>query len=74
LTGYSPLELIFGHRKPSIFDNILTELKQNTSNTEDLDTNLERTFSRIKRIAAEREERRNKGNTTRNPKLEDSLN
>jgi len=63
-TGYSPLELMFGDRKPSIFDNMLPELKQDTSNFEDLGTQLERTFSRIKRKVAERERRRKKGNTT----------
>jgi hypothetical protein len=43
-TGYSLSELMSGGRKPSIFDNILLEVKQNTSATEDLDIKLERAF------------------------------
>jgi len=50
---------MFGERKPSIFDKMLPELKQDTSDIEDLDTKLER----IKRKAVERERRRKKGNT-----------
>jgi hypothetical protein len=73
-TGYSPSELMFGDRTPSIFDNMLPELKQDASDIEDLDIKLERAFSRIKRKAAERERRRKKGNTSWNPKLQDSLN
>jgi hypothetical protein len=72
-TGYSPLELMFGNRKPSIFDNTLPELKQNPSNIEDLDIKLERAFSRIKRKAEERARRRKKGDTTWNSKLEDRV-
>jgi len=53
-----------------MFDKMLPEVKQDTSDIEDLDTKLERTFSRIKRKAAERERRRKKGNTSWNPKLE----
>jgi hypothetical protein len=60
---------MFGERKPSIFDKMLPELKQDTSDIEDLDTK----FERIKRKAAERERRRKKGNTTWNPKLEDRV-
>jgi predicted transposase YdaD len=59
LTGYSPSELMFGEKKPSIFDKMLPKLKQDTSNIEDLDTKLKR----IKRKAVERG-RRKKGNTT----------
>ena len=33
---------MFGDRKPSIFDNMLPELKQNTSDIVDLDIKLER--------------------------------
>jgi len=58
---------MFGDRKPSIFGNILPELKQDTSDIEDLDIKLERAFSRIKREAAERERRRKRGNTSWNP-------
>jgi hypothetical protein len=72
-TGYSPSELMFGDRNPSILDKMLPELKQDTSDIEDLDTKLERTFSRIKREAAGRERRRKKGNTSWNPKLEDRV-
>jgi len=66
-TGYYLWELMFGDRKPSIFGNILPELKQDTSDIEDLDIKLERAFSRIKREAAERERRRKRGNTSWNP-------
>jgi hypothetical protein len=72
-TGYSPSELMFGDRKPSIFDNLLPELKQDASDIEDLDIKLERAFSRIKRKAAERERRRKKGNTSWDPKLQDRV-
>jgi hypothetical protein len=60
---------MFGERKPSIFDKMLPELKQDTSDIEDLDTKLDR----IKRKAVERERRRKKGNTIYNPKLEDRV-
>jgi hypothetical protein len=71
-TGYSPSELMSGGRKTSIFD-ILPEVKQYTSDIEDLDIKLERAFLRIKRKAAERERRRKKGNVTWNPKLENRV-
>jgi hypothetical protein len=55
--GYSPLELMFGCSKPSVFDNMLPKPKQNALDVEELDTKLERAFSRMKRKAAERERR-----------------
>jgi hypothetical protein len=58
LTGYSSSELMFGDRKPSMFGNMLPELKQDTSDIEDLEIKLERAFSRIERKAAGRERRR----------------
>ena len=73
LTGYSLSDLMFGERNRSIFDKMLPEREQDTSDFEDLDTKLERTFSRIKRKAAERERRRQKGNTSWNLKLEDRV-
>jgi len=50
---------MFGDRNPGIFDKMLPELKQDTSDIDDLDTKLER----MKRRAVERERRRKKGNT-----------
>jgi hypothetical protein len=64
---------MFGERNCSIFDKMLPEVKQDTSDSEDLDTKFERTFSRIKRKAAERERRRKKGNTSWNLKMEDRV-
>ena len=72
-TCYSPSELMFGGRKPSMFGNMLPLPKQDTSDIEDLDIKLERVFSRIKRKAADRERRRKKGNTNWNSKLEDRV-
>ena len=68
----SPKELS-GDRKPSIFDSMLPERKQDTSDIEDLDIKLEMAFSRIKRKATERERRRERGNTSWNPMLEDRV-
>jgi len=66
---------MFGERNPSIFDKMLPEVVQDTSDSEDLDTKFERTFSRIKRKAPKRERRRRKkGNTSWNPKLGESFN
>ena len=72
-TGYSPLELMFGCSKPSDFDNMLQKPKQNALDVEELDTKLERAFSRMKRKAAERERRRKRGNAIWNPKLVDKV-
>lgn len=52
---------------------MLPEVKQDTLDSEDLDIKFERTFSRIKRKAVERERRRKKGNTSWNLKLEDRV-
>ena len=52
--GYSPTQLMFREKKHGIFDKMLTELKHETLGSEDLDTKLERTFSRIKRKAVDR--------------------
>ena len=71
-TGYSPLELMFGCSKPSVLDNMLPKPKQNAVAVEELDTKLERAFSRMKRKAAERE-RRKRGNADCNPKLGDKV-
>jgi hypothetical protein len=72
-TGYSPLELMFGERKPSIFDSLLRVVNQDTPDSEGLDVKVERAFARIKRKAAERERRRRRGNVTWNPKLGDKV-
>jgi len=45
---------MFREKKHGIFDKMLTELKHETLGSEDLDTKLERTFSRIKRKAVDR--------------------
>ena len=71
--GYSPLELMFGCSKPSVFDNKLPKPKQNTLDVEEMDTELERAFSRMKRKAAERERRRKRGNAIWNPKTGDKV-
>jgi len=56
-TGYSPMELMFGKNKSSIFENMLPELKQNILEVEQLGAKLERAFLRIKRKAVEKEEK-----------------
>jgi SOS response regulatory protein OraA/RecX len=55
--GYSPTELMFREKKHGIFDKTLSELKHNILDTEDLDTKLERAFSRIKEKAVERKKK-----------------
>jgi hypothetical protein len=72
-TGYSPSELIFGWRRPSIFHKMLPELKLDNSGIEDLDTKFERAFSRISKKAAETERKRNKGNTSWNLRFDDRV-
>jgi hypothetical protein len=72
-TRYAPLELMFGCSKPSLFDNMLPDLKQSNLDIEELDTKLEQAFSRMKRKAAERERKRKKGNANWNPKLQDKV-
>jgi Mg2+/Co2+ transporter CorC len=57
-TGYSPLELMFGCSKPSVFDIMLPKPKQNALDVEELDTILEQAFSKMKRKAAEREKKK----------------
>jgi hypothetical protein len=39
-TGYSPSELIFGERRPSIFDKVLPEIKPDNSDIEDLNNQI----------------------------------
>jgi hypothetical protein len=53
-TGYSATELMFREKKNGIFDKMLPELKYDVLDIEDLDTILERAFSKIKRKATGR--------------------
>ena len=43
-TGFTPLELMFGCSKPSIFDNMLPKTKQSALDVEELDTKVEQAF------------------------------
>jgi hypothetical protein len=72
-TGYSPVELMFGDKRPGIFEKLLAQLKENTAGTEALEAKLERAFARIRRKAAERDRRRKKGNTNWNPCVNDRV-
>ena len=56
-TGYSPTELRFREKIRRIFDKMLSELKHDILGIEDLDTKLERAFSRIKRKATQRKKK-----------------
>ena len=67
------MELMFGCSKHSLFDNMLPDLKQNNLDVEELDTKLERAFSKTKRKAAEKERKRKKGNANWNPKLQNKV-
>jgi hypothetical protein len=70
-TGYSPVELMFGDKRPGIFEKLLPQLKENMAGTEALEAKLERAFARIRRKAAERDRRGKKGNTNWNPCVND---
>ena len=52
---------------------MLPELILDSSGVEDLDTKLERAFSRIRKKTAERERKRKKGNTSWSPELGDRV-
>jgi len=71
--GYSPLELMFGKNKPSIFENMLPELKQNTLEVEELGAKFERAFLRMERKSVERGRKRKRGNANWNPELGDKV-
>jgi len=50
---------MFGNNRPSVFCNMLPERKQNDVHVEELDTKLERTFSRMKeKLRREKEKER----------------
>jgi hypothetical protein len=48
---------MFREKKHGIFDKMLSEQKHDILDIEDLDTKLERAFSRIKRKAADRKKK-----------------
>jgi hypothetical protein len=72
-TGFSPVELMFGCHKQSLFNKLLPETKIKVGNEEEWDTKLKSAWIRMKKKIEERERRRIRGNKKWNPQLGDQV-
>jgi hypothetical protein len=72
-TGYAPAELMYGVKRPNVFDKVLPEVLGVEREEEDIDTKLEAAYAKMKQKAAARERRSKRGNDIWMPKLNEKV-
>ena len=61
-TGYTPTELMYGAKRPNVFDEVMPKVQGLEQEEEDIAAKLEAAYAKKKQKAAARERRRKKGN------------
>jgi hypothetical protein len=72
-TGYTPTELMYGVRRPNVFDRVMPKVQGLERAEEDIATKLEAAYAKMKQKAAARERRNKKGNAIWMPKLNEKV-
>jgi hypothetical protein len=72
-TGYTPTELMFGLKRPNVFDNVMPAVQGLELEEEDIAAKLEAAYAKMKQRAAARERRHKKGNAIWAPKLNEKV-
>jgi ribonuclease HI len=71
-TGYAPIELIFGAKKPDIFAEFIPRL-EDVLDEEELGTKVLKAYTKMKEKAFKRDKKRKAGNSDWAPKLNDKV-
>jgi len=72
-TGYTPTELMYGVKRPNVFDKVMPKVQGLEREEEDIVTKLEAAYAKMKQKAAARERRHKKGNAIWMPKLNEKV-
>ena len=72
-TGYTPTELMYGVKRPNVFDKVMPEVQGLKQDEEDIAVKLEAAYIKMKQKAAARERRHKKGNAIWTPKLNEKV-
>ena len=72
-TGYTPTELMYGVKRPNVFDKVMPKVQVLEHEEEDIVAKLEAAYAKMKQKAAARERRRKTGNANWTPKLNEKV-
>jgi hypothetical protein len=72
-TGYTPSEIMFGSKKPSLFKNILPSITEDGSTSDELRVKIAKAYERMKKRIEGRKKRRKEGNAHWEPELGDRV-
>jgi hypothetical protein len=72
-TEYTPTELMYGVKRPNVFDNVMRKVQGLEQEEENTAAKLEAACAKMKQKAATRERRHKKGNAIWTPKLNEKF-
>jgi len=72
-TGFTPVEFLFQAKKPDLFEKILTKSPENLPEPETIGDKVMKAYTRMRKKAKDRRERRKTGNKTWEPKVSKRL-
>jgi len=72
-TGYTPTEIMYGVKRPSVFDKVMPKVQGIEHEEENITAKLEAAYKKMKQKAEARQRRRKKGNAVWAPKLNEKV-
>jgi len=72
-TGFTPVELLYQAKKPNLFEGVLTKSPKNVPTPETIGEKVRKAYTRMRKKARDRQERRKTGNKTWEPKVGDKV-